>query len=368
MSKKGENIYKRKDNRWEGRFIKGYDAKGKTLFGYVYAKTYREAKEKLFLAKQQEPAKKLTLKKDLSCLSDEWLLLSRNRVKESTLVKYRNIVYCHIKTHLGSYMPQYLNSIIIEDFSNTLLASGLSSKSVRDVLCVLNSILKYYKRQPGSKLNDIEIIYPKEEKKEMRVLSIEEQKRLIMCLENEMDYVKFGVLLALLTGMRIGEICALKWSDILLEEKIIKITSTMQRLQVFDQSKNTKTKIAIGEAKTQTSKRIVPLTEYATELCKKMQVKNKEAYVLTGCSNKFFEPRMLQYRLGKYTKACGLEGVHFHTLRHTFATRCVEVGFEVKSLSEVLGHASAKITLDRYVHSSLELKRTNMEKLNAVGL
>ena len=79
------------------------------------------------------------------------------------------------------------------------------------------------------------------------------------------------------------------------------------------------------------------------------------------------EPRTLQYRLEKYTKACGLEGVHFHTLRHTFATRCVEVGFEIKSLSEILGHASTTITLERYVHSSMALKRSNMDKLSAVG-
>lgn len=80
------------------------------------------------------------------------------------------------------------------------------------------------------------------------------------------------------------------------------------------------------------------------------------------------EPRTLQYRLAKYTKECGLEGVHFHTLRHTFATRCVEVGFEIKSLSEILGHATTTITLDRYVHSSIELKRNNMSKLAAIGL
>ena len=80
------------------------------------------------------------------------------------------------------------------------------------------------------------------------------------------------------------------------------------------------------------------------------------------------EPRTLQYRLKKHTKECGLDGVHFHTLRHTFATRAVEVGFEIKSLSEILGHASVTITLDRYVHSSLELKRDNMKKLKAAGM
>ena len=90
-------------------------------------------------------------------------------------------------------------------------------------------------------------------------------------------------------------------------------------------------------------------------------------YILTG-TKKPMDPRTLQYRLGKYTQECGIEGVHFHTLRHSFATRCVEAGFELKSLSEVLGHANTSITLDRYVHSSLELKRANMNKLPLLHL
>lgn len=99
----------------------------------------------------------------------------------------------------------------------------------------------------------------------------------------------------------------------------------------------------------------------------KFAVRNAAAYILTGTEN-YMEPRSLQYRIEKYTKECGLEGVHAHTLRHTFATRAVEVGFEIKSLSEVLGHANTTITLERYVHSSMELKRSNMDKLAAVGL
>ena len=92
-----------------------------------------------------------------------------------------------------------------------------------------------------------------------------------------------------------------------------------------------------------------------------------EAYVLTGDLDRFVEPRALQYRLAKYTKERNLEGVHYHVLRHTFATRCVEVDFEIKSLSEILGHSSPRITLERYVHSSMELKRDNMKKLSSIG-
>ena len=141
----------------------------------------------------------------------------------------------------------------------------------------------------------------------------------------------------------------------------------MQRLQNTESDAETKTKIIIGTPKSDTSLRTIPLTEQAAELCGRMNPQSKAAYVLTG-TDKYMEPRTLQYRLEKYTSECGLEGVHFHTLRHTFATRCVEVGFELKSLSEILGHASTAITLDRYVHASMDFKRDNMSKLSAVGL
>ncbi len=368
MSKRGENIYKRKDKRWEGRYIKGHDALGKAKFGYVYGKSYREVKEKLSDAKKSDTSPKNNCKEDFGTFCDEWLTLSRNRVKESTYAKYYNIIENHIKLHLSNFKPQQLNTVAIEEFSNNLLCSGLSSKTVRDILTVLRSVLKHCHRQLGGTMQEVEVLYPKERKKEMRVLSLEEQTRFTHYLLSDMDEVKFGILLALLTGMRIGEVCALKWQNINLEQKVINVSLTMQRIQNINSSSDSKTKISIGEAKSETSKRTIPLTDYATRLCEKMLVANAEAYILTGCANRFVEPRSLQYKLGKYTKECKLENVHFHCLRHTFATRCVEVGFEIKSLSEILGHSSAKITLDRYVHPSLELKRMNMDKLAAVGL
>ena len=141
----------------------------------------------------------------------------------------------------------------------------------------------------------------------------------------------------------------------------------MQRLRDFDVNRTAKTKIVISGPKSNTSARIIPLSNFAIDLCKKFKPSSPTAYILSGSSAEFIEPRTLQYKMEKYTKDCGLADVHFHTLRHTFATRCVEVGFEIKSLSEILGHASPQITLERYVHSSLELKRNNMNKVVMVG-
>jgi integrase len=139
----------------------------------------------------------------------------------------------------------------------------------------------------------------------------------------------------------------------------------MQRLQILQNDSQKKTHVVIGETKSKSSDRYIPLTDYTLEVCRKLQTSDPQAFLLTGVADKYMEPRTLQYRLSKILKECDLKGIHFHTLRHTFATRCIEVGFEIKSLSEILGHSNTKVTLDRYIHSSMELKRLNMIKLTS---
>ena len=137
MARRGENIYKRKDKRWEGRFLKGYNSDGKAQLGYVYAKSYREVREKLAVAKQETSKNIGSNQQNLSHFFDEWLLLCRNRVKASTYVKYHTTINRHLKPNLGQYLPQKMHAVLIEDFSNTLLKSGLSVKTVRDILTIL---------------------------------------------------------------------------------------------------------------------------------------------------------------------------------------------------------------------------------------
>ena len=371
MSRKGENIYKRQDGRWEARYVKGYEVSGKIKYGFCYGKSYKEAKDK---ADQMKAAIRGTAalpqetgRHRLAFYCDEWLKLKRVKVKESTYIRYETILELHIKPKLGSCFPLSLNDNLIDSFTAELLQEEhLSAKTVKDILVVLRSILKYTAKQFPGVFSMLQFSYPKENKGVTRVLSPEEQEHFISYLLDEMDSCKFGILLTLLTGIRIGELCALKWEDISLGDKLITIHSTMQRL------KNTKddtgkTRVTVGDPKSDCSARVIPLTEYAVELVGRMNPHDTAAFVLTGTEH-YMEPRTLQYRLAKYTKECGLEGVHFHTLRHTFATRCVEVGVEIKSLSEILGHANTTITLDRYVHASIDLKRDNMKKLAVIGL
>ena len=369
MSKKGENIYKRKDGRWEARYTKGYGADGKIQFGYCYGKTYREAKEKLSKARVcRQDTSSNGAQKPFSVYCSQWLTLCRDRVKPSTYVKYDTILKKHIHPYFGTWPVSSLNSLAIQQFGHMLLTQKkLSAKTVKDILTVLNSILKYVAKQPSVSLLNFEIVYPKVPKNEMRVLTKEEQEQFVTYLLEQTDPCKFGVLLALFTGIRIGEVCALRWENISLVEKTICIGATMQRLKKQSSEETLKTEIVISDPKSNFSLRVIPMTEQLFQLCQAHYSTNPKAYVLTGREDRFLEPRALQYRLQQYTKQCHLSGVHFHTLRHTFATRCVEVDFEIKSLSEILGHASPRITLERYVHSSMELKRSNMNKLASIG-
>lgn len=368
---KGENIFKRKDGRWEARYIRGYELSGKIRYGFCYGKTYKEAKEKVTKRKAAlisgKPIPQSSSHHCFGFYCEEWLRTSKVRLKESTYIKYDTMLERHIKPKLGSCYPLAINTGLIEAFEKELLTEDhLAPKTVKDILVVLCSILKYTAKQFPGTFPLIEVKYPREVKKEMRVLSREEQTYFIKYLLNDIDECKFGILLAMFTGIRIGELCALRWEDVSMQDKTIKITSTMQRMKDLDMDGGAKTKIVIGTPKSDTSMRTIPMTDDTAKLCQRMNPGCSQAFVLTGSSD-YMEPRALQYRLKKYTTACGLEGVHFHTLRHTFATRCVEVGFEIKSLSEILGHSTTTITLDRYVHSSIELKRNNMKKLSVVG-
>jgi len=371
MPKKGMNTYKRKDGRWEGRFIKGYAKSGKAKYGYVYAKSYTELKEKL--AVQRIPKSSTTTSSvTLTDLSERWLYASKLRVKESTYAGYVNLLETHILPVLGGYRLSKLSSDVLNSFTVEKLASGradnrggLSAKTVRNILALINSLITYGESEKMIEKDSISLSYPKNAVKEMRVFSKQEQSAIENVLLHDTDLCKFGVMLCLYTGIRIGELCALKWESISPDCKTISIRHTVQRIENYEDTQHSKTRLLIDVPKSYCSARDIPLPEFITAGLKKMRVKNKDAYFLTGSSEKLLEPRTMQYKFKNYLRESGLDDVNFHTLRHTFATRCVEMGFDTKSLSEILGHADVNITLNRYVHSSFELKQRNMSRFIA---
>lgn len=173
-----------------------------------------------------------------------------------------------------------------------------------------------------------------------------------------------GILISLFTGLRIGELCALTWENISIENENIHVNRTLQRIQIVnaDEQSSSKTQIIITSPKSVCSIRTIPLPKSIISVLQKIEV--KEGYLLTGNIEKYVEPRSMQYHFKKVLSKCGIEIVNFHVLRHTFATRCIELGFDVKTLSELLGHSNVNITMSRYVHPSFELKKENMQRLS----
>lgn len=165
------------------------------------------------------------------------------------------------------------------------------------------------------------------------------------------------------TGIRIGELCALRWENIDIENKVLSVNKTLIRIQNTNTLIASKTKVIISAPKSKCSIRKIPLPDCIIPLLKAFAQKG-DTFFLTGETERFVEPRTMQNRFKKYVSACNITDANFHALRHTFATRCIELGFEIKSLSEILGHANVNITLNRYVHSSFELKTLNMNRLS----
>lgn len=373
MPKTGDNIYKRKDGRWEGRFIKGYSADKKAKYGYIYAKTYSELKKKMLAEHKMDVIDCTYSSSTFSDLAHKWLHSVKLKVKRSTYSEYANILNQHILPHIGGYKLKYLSNNVIETFTNEKLSSGrldgsggLSAKTVRDILSVINAVISFGEAEKYIPPDSLSVSYPKYTPKETRVFSKIEQAKLESVLSEGIDIYKVGVLVCLYTGIRIGEICALKWGDISLTEKTLTVRRTIQRIKNTETNRTPKTYIIVDTPKTKYSLRAIPIPSFLISELQRFAVRNEKAYFLSKSETEFIEPRRYQNYFKSYLKAGSLEDAGFHSLRHTFATRCVESGFDIKSLSEILGHANVNITLSRYVHSSFEQKRKNMDNLELI--
>ncbi len=376
MPRRGENIYKRKDGRWEGRYMKQRSPDGKTRYGSVYGKSYKEAKQKLSNAVNTE---RLFLqgKGNDSCewvsfeaVANEWIASIQPRLKLSTIAKYKNLLNSYIFPEFRNYAIDRITCNHVDAYCNELLIAGgctkngLSPKTVSDILSLIKNIIRFAKNKGFPIQTDFNLISVKQYPKEMRVLSLYEQQRLCEYLNSNLTLCNLGILVCLFTGLRVGEICALKWEDISFEEHTLFVHQTMQRVQVND-CRDGKTKILISTPKSNCSIRRIPLPNDLCKILLKLE-QPPQTFFLTGNEQKYLEPRSMQHRFKTVLKQSSVDDANFHSLRHTFATRCVELGFDVKSLSEILGHANVNITLNRYVHPSMKLKYENMQKLDTL--
>lgn len=351
MSRRGENIYKRKDGRWEARYIKEVSVDGTKKYGSVYAKTYNEVRAKQQMLLLSEKTKRNIVRYTVSDIMYEWLENNKNQVKITSYQKYKSTIENHIITELGKVQIQFITSVMIQQYTDKLLSKKISRTTVNDILIVLGMGLSYAEEEYNLHIPKISLV--KNPPKEMRVLSVSEQNIFVNYLLNKNDVFSLGMLLALFTGLRIGELCALTWDDI--GENTIRVNKTVQRVQ-----RNGYTEIITSPPKTTSSNRIIPIPK---ELMYLLKSKRANGTVLKQDNGKQIEPRLMQMKFKKYTAECGIENINFHSLRHSFATRCVELGFDVKTLSEILGHSDVKTTLNKYVHSSMEQKSKQMDLL-----
>ena len=354
------NIYYRRDGRWEGRILTGKTETGKRKYKYIFGRS-REVVERSI---QKFKAKSIlsdtcACGKSFEDVYDEWLKNVKLRIKESTAANYTLKARKHILPEFGKMGLSNVNSSIINEFIEKKAKQGLSARYITDIIVLMKSVFKYAVRLYNIIDPMISVITPKKKKAEITLLDKEEQKVLENYVASNNTHTSLGVAVSMATGIRIGELCALQWKDIDMKKRILTVRKTMQRIQISDSIN--KTKIVITEPKSESSKRDIPIPECLYNKLKQFKGKEEE-YVLSG-TEKFVEPRTMQYRFSKILKNVKLPSIHYHALRHIFASNCVKWGFDVKTLSELLGHSFVKITLDRYVHTSLEEKKKYMDKV-----
>lgn len=369
MARHGENIRKRGDGRWEARYLTVDAAKGRKIYRSVYGSTYEEAKKKRadLQAGERTDAETEATAKDggrlcaqipFSQAAAEWLEEVADNHRHSTYIKYGNIYRTHLKESSGAcLLSGTLNQELQRKISACLSAKGLSDSVRRSVCCVANQILAFAARRYSVCIPLLKLTAAKSVKKPVEVLSAAEQSRLFACAYNQTDRFKTAVLFCLYTGMRLGELCALKWTDLDLHNRTVTVNRTVQRIAA--EGYRTRTILMETDPKSICSQRTVPLTAEITKLLE--EIKGDLPYVFGG--GRPLEPRTMQYRFKRALKEAGVGDRNFHILRHTFATNCVESGMDVKTLSVILGHSDVKITLNRYVHPTMDSRRMQINRL-----
>lgn len=369
MPRRGDNIRKRTDGRWEGRY-RVISEDGRKRYLSVYGKTYGEVKEKIsaemYLSGRADSAVLQPVRIsgnpqvcdiDFCVLMEEWLGEVEQNRKYSTYIKYKKLYTCHIQNVFSSdKLSQMTNGYI----QTHLAALEMSDATRQNVLAVMKQALRYAEKQYGYPMPSLMGCTMQKRPHSIEVMDRMEQIRLIQFLNSDMDISKAGIYLCLFTGIRLGEVCSLKWADIDQNRGLLHVNRTVQRIE--SKEGPTKTVLLESPPKSVFSKRIIPMSDSLLSLLIKFKREGQE-YVLQ--KNRPMEPRTYQNHFKKYLKQIDAPNYNFHVLRHTFATNCVDSGMDIKSLSEILGHSNVQITLNRYVHPSIDTKRKYLNALSA---
>lgn len=300
-------------------------------------------------------------KKTIKEIADIWKEDKRQYVKQSTMAVYLLSLENHLLPVFGGKME--VTEEEVQAFALDKLNHGLSQKSIKDMLIVLKMVVRFGEKQGW--LNHVEwkVKFPANQPKAtLQILTKAHQKKLMDYLKDNFTFPNLGILVCLSTGLRIGEVCALKWSDINMDTGLLHVNRTIERIYIVDSDKP-HTEIVINTPKTKNSLREIPLSKELVRIFKSlMKVVNKDYYVLTN-NTKPTEPRTYRNYFNKLLKQLDIPRLKFHGLRHSFATRCIESHCDYKTVSVLLGHADISTTLNLYVHPNEEQKRSCIDKM-----
>lgn len=300
-------------------------------------------------------------KKTIREVADLWKKDKQQYVKQSTISAYVLILENHILPAFGDKCQ--LTEEDVQGFALQKLNNGLGQKTVKDILIVLKMIQKFGVKSGLLEFQDWIVKFPTDQRKqELGVLSVSHQKKIMQYVTDNFTFRNLGIYICLSTGMRIGEVCALKWSDIDLGTETIHVNRTIERIYIIDGEKR-HTELVMGTPKTKNSIREIPISKELMKLIRPLKkLMNDDYFVLTN-EAKPTEPRTYRNYYKQLLKQLGIPDLKFHGLRHSFATRCIESQCDYKTVSVILGHANISTTLNLYVHPNMEQKKKCINKM-----
>ena len=300
-------------------------------------------------------------KKTIREIAEAWKEYKRPYVKQSTMAAYVLILENHVLPEFGD--NDSLHEHDVQAFVLKKIEHGLSAKSVKDILIVLKMVMRFGVKNEWMNHYEWDIKFPvNSQPKELEVLSVANHKKILDYVQHNFTFMSLGIYISLSTGLRIGEICALKWSDINVADGTITVQRTIERIYVVEGGKK-HTQLVINTPKTVNSCREIPMSKELLAMVKPMKkVVNGDFYVLTN-EDKPTEPRTYRNYYNRLMEKLDIPKLKYHGLRHSFATRCIEAGCDYKTVSVLLGHSNISTTLNLYVHPNMEQKKRCINKM-----
>lgn len=293
--------------------------------------------------------------KTISKIALAWKEDKQRYVKQSTYAAYALVLENHILPAFGDC--EDLSEKLVQEFVLQKLNGGLSIKTVKDMLIVLRMVMKFGVKNGLMSYQEWDIKYPTvESNKDIEVLTVADHKKILDFIKQNFTFRNLGIYISLTTGLRIGEVCGLKWSDINTDSGIITVNRTIERIYVIEGERR-HTELVINSPKTKNSCREIPMNKELLAMVKPLKkVVNVNFYVLTN-EEKPTEPRTYRNYYHRLMKHLDIPRLKYHGLRHSFATRCIESNCDYKTVSVLLGHANITTTLNLYVHPNMEQKK-----------